>query len=105
MPCDTRLKTGQTITERKDEVRRAASAIDRLIAARAVTVRTGPNGAVTFVGIPDSVRDGLTDACIYRRIMATGSAASKQALARVNPATVRQGVHSHDGGVSWHGRG
>lgn len=113
MPCDTRLKTGQTISQRKDEVRKAATAIDKLIASRQAQVRVGPQGAVTFVGIPEDVRDGLTDACVYRRIMASGSAGAKMALLRaeqlagrsIDRRVVAGGTHSHDGGTHWHGKG
>lgn len=67
-------------------------------------------GAVAFRGMSEEDRDGLTDACIYRRIMVTGSALAKQAIARaeqlagrtVNKQAIAQGHHSHDGGATWH---
>ena len=113
MPCNTRLKPRQTLDQRAVEVRAAAQRIDKLLAARQVTVKVGAQGAVTFIGLSDSDRDGLTDACIYRRIMASGSAAARQAITRaeqmagrgVDRAVVARGVHSHDGGTTWHGRG
>jgi hypothetical protein len=33
----------------------------------------------------DSEKDGCTDACIYRRIMATGTVTAKMAVARAEP--------------------
>jgi hypothetical protein len=103
----------QTAAERVTEVRKAVTVIDRLVAARKVTVKVGPQGAVTFIGIPDSDRARMTDACIYRMITRSGTAAAKMALARaeqlagrsVNKSVVAQGVHSHDGGTTWHAKG
>lgn len=111
MPCDTRLKRGQTIQQRADEVRKATSRIDAAIAAGRARVVVGPQGAVAFTGLADSDRDGVTDACAYRRIMATGSSLAKAAIARaelmsgtaINRQAVAVGVHSHDGGKTWHG--
>lgn len=113
MPCDTQLKPNQTVAQRMLEVRKAASSIDALVAARKAQVKVGPQGAVTFTGIPDSVRDGMTDACVFRMLSRSGSAATKMAIARaeqlagrsISRATVAAGVHSHDGGATWHARG
>lgn len=113
MPCFTTLKPRQTVSERAAEVRKAVSAVDKLLASKKVKVKIGPQGAVTFIDIPTDVRDGMTDACIYRTLTRTGSAAAKMAIARaeqlagrsVDRKVVAQGVHSHDGGQTWHGRG
>lgn len=109
MPCDTRLKPRQTIKERADEVRRAVSNLDTLLKTKRVKPKVGPQGAIAFEGWGEE-RDGLTDACAYRRIMATGSALAKAEIARaeqmagrsVNRQVIGQGVHSHDGGRTWH---
>jgi hypothetical protein len=113
MPCDTMLKPKQTIAQRMREIRDAARQVDKLLAARRVQLKIGPQGAVAFTGIPDDVRDGMTDACIYRSIMRTGSAGAKMALARaeqlagrsIDRKQVAGGTHSHDGGTTWHARG
>lgn len=110
MPCDTKLKRNQTIQQRAEEVRRAVGRIDFLLLSRRVKPKVGAQGAIAFEGIPEDVRDGVTDACIYRRIMATGSALAKAELARaellagrsVDRRVIAQGHHSHDGGQSWH---
>lgn len=113
MPCDTKLRSGQTISQRADEVRRAVGKIQsRLIDGRAKVV-IGPQGAVAFTGIEDVERDGVTDACAYRRIMATGSALARAQIAKaeqlsgrsINRAVVGHGTHSHDGGRTWHEKG
>ncbi|AAN02025.1 hypothetical protein SEA_NIEBRUSAYLOR_93 [Mycobacterium phage NiebruSaylor] len=113
MPCDTVLKKGQTVSERAAEVRKAGQEIDRLLAAGRVKVKVGPQGAVTFLNIPEDVRAGITDACVYRRIMASGSHSARQAIAQaerlagraVDKKVVATGIHSHDGGQTWHPRG
>ncbi len=109
MPCDTRLKPRQTIAERKTEIIKAIGKVQAGILKGRVKMKVGPQGAVVFEGIGEE-RDGLTDACIYRRIMATGSALAKAELLKaeqmsgrsVNKQVIGQGAHSHDGGVTWH---
>lgn len=125
MPCYTRLKpnyrrTGrrQTITERKAEVKAVNDAVDTWIKTGKVKTVIGPQGAVAFKGATeadqvalDSVRDGVTDACVLRHVMQHGSAAAKMAIQRaeltsgrrINMQAVAQGVHSHDHGATWHG--
>ena len=109
MPCDTRLKTNQTISQRAEEVRRVVTS--RLLHGQ--RHRQGSRraaGSHRFDGIPVDERDGVTDACIYRRLMATGSGLAKAMIAKaelmagrsINKQAVAQGVHSHDGGHTWH---
>lgn len=113
MPCDTRLKPKQTIQERAEEVRRAITRINQGLVTGRIKAVVGPQGAIAFTGLRDEERDGVTDACAYRRIMATGTALAKAAIARaealsgrsINKQVVGQGVHSHDGGTTWHGKG
>jgi len=111
MPCDTIRKPNQTITDRKTEIKAAVSVLDKLIAANKVRVKVGPQGAVAFDGWSDAERNGVTDACAFRRLMVTGSALAKAKVAQaemvagrsVNKQVVGQGAHSHDGGHTWHG--
>lgn len=114
MPCDTMRLPQQTAAERMLEVRKAVPVIARLLAAGQITVKVGPQGAVTFTGITDTDRARMTDACIYRLISGpNASAAVKMKLARaeqlagrsVDRRAVAAGVHSHDGGQSWHAKG
>lgn len=110
MVCDTRLKPRQTISERAAEVRQATEALAKAIASGRVKAVVGPQGAVAFQGWDETSRDGITDACAYRRIMATGNAMAKLALQRaeqlagrgVNKQIIGQGAHSHDNGKTWH---
>jgi hypothetical protein len=95
------------------EVRSASVRIAALVAAQKVKVKIGPQGAIAFIGIPDDQRVGMTDACIYRRIMASGTHAARQEIVKaerlagrgVDKRVVAQGIHSHDNGASWHPRG
>lgn len=113
MPCDTKLKTNQTVSQRVAEVRTSIARLDKLLASGQVRAKVGQQGAVAFVAWGDNERDGVTDNCAYRRIMATGSALAKAALTRaeqmagrsVDRNVVGHGVHSHDGGKTWHGKG
>jgi hypothetical protein len=113
MPCDTMRKPNQTLSQRVEEVKKRVTVVDKLIAARKVTVKVGPQGAITFTGIPDEDRDGMTDACIYRMLTRKGSAAARMAIQRaeamagrsVDRKVVAAGTHSHDGGASWHPKG
>jgi deoxyhypusine synthase len=113
MPCDTKLRQGQTLGQRKTEVREAIAVIDKLLAARRIKVKIGPQGAVVFTGLTDVDRRSITDACIYRMITRSGSAAAKMAISRaeqlagrnVDRSVVAHGTHSHDGGTTWHPRG
>lgn len=110
MPCDTKLKPNQTISQRASEVRAAVERFVAGLVAGRIKAKVGPTGAIAFDGVSESDRDGVTDACAYRRIMATGSVLAKQQIARaeaiagrtVDRAKLAQGVHSHDGGRTWH---
>lgn len=111
MPCDTRLKPKQTIQERAQEVRNAvANAVKRMAQGKVKVLVDRATGAVAFDGLDNGERDGVTDACMYRRIMAGTSPLARAAIARaealagraVDRKAIAQGVHSHDGGKSWH---
>jgi len=111
MPCDTRRKRGQTTQQRATEVRQVVSDVNSLISTGKVKpVVDKKTGAIAFQGIDDAIRDDVTDACIYRRLMVSGSSLTKAAIQRaemiagrsVDKQALAQGVHSHDGGSSWH---
>lgn len=111
MPCDTQLKPKQTIQQRASEVRQVVYDVNSLIATGKIKpVVDRLTGAIAFEGISDAIRDGVTDACMYRRLMVSGSSLTKAAIARaeqiagrtVDKRAIAAGVHSHDGGKSWH---
>lgn len=110
MPCDTKLKPQQTIEQRKAEVRAAIAKIDAAIAQGRVKPGVGKQGALVLPGLTDEERDGVTDACAYRRLMVSGSSLTKAAFARaeqlagrsIDRQVIGRGVHSHDGGATWH---
>lgn len=110
MACDTKLRQGQTLEQRKEEVRETVDKVARALAAGSVKPVVGAQGAIAFAGIAEADRAGVTDACIYRRLMVSGSATAKAAIARaemvagrpVARSVIGAGVHSHDGGKTWH---
>lgn len=110
MPCETTMKSGQTLTERKLEVREAIAKLSAALVSGAAKAVIGPQGAIAFAGWTNEARNGVTDLCGYRLIMATGTALAKQAIARaeqlagrtVNRQAVAHGIHSHDGGATFH---
>jgi len=110
MPCDTRLRQGQTIQERAAEVRAAVESLSRLLAAgRVRPVVSRATGAIAFAGWSEADRNGITDACAYRRLMVSGGALAKAAIAQaeavagrsVDRQAIGNGLHSHDGGLTW----
>ena len=87
--------------------------LNQAIIAGRVKPIVGPQGAITFQGWTDEDRCAVTDACAYRIIMVSGSALAKAAIARaeqlagrtVDRSAIAHGVHSHDGGRTWHDKG
>lgn len=110
MPCDTRLKPNQTIKARAEEVRAVVARVVAGLTSGRIKVKVGPTGGVALDGITEADRDGVTDACMYRRVMATGTALAKAAFQRaeaisgrsIDKQAVAHGHHSHDGGQTWH---
>lgn len=109
MICDTQTLAGQTLSERKEEVKQSVSQLDRAIREGRVKVRVGNTGGIAFDGWGEFARRRVTDGCAYRRLMATGSATTKAAIAKaealagrsIDRRAVAQGLHAH--GNQWHG--
>lgn len=110
MPCDTRLRSGQTISQRKEEIRKTTAQLAADVAAGRVKPKIGPQGAIAFEGWTEQDRNGISDACAYRQIMVGGSALAKAKIAQaeqlsgrsVSKQALAHGHHSHDGGKTWH---
>lgn len=108
MACDTRLRPNQTISERAREVRSALERLTQALQAGRARIVWGPNNSITFAGWDATSKDGVTDACAYRMLM--NNALGKQLIEKaellagrkVNRQAVNAGVHSHDGGATWH---
>jgi hypothetical protein len=109
MPCDTKLREGETLETRNTKVKKALTRLEAALASGSVKVRIGPNGAVAFDGWKPDDRDDVTDVCGYRTLSAQNSWALRQAVAKaeatqgrkVNPHAVAAGTHSHDSGRTW----
>lgn len=111
MPCDTRARQGQTLDQRKVEVREAISQLARLLASgQAKAIVSRATGSVAFRGWDAGEEARVTDACAFRMIMSGGSAQAKMAIARaeqlagrtVDREALKAGIHSHDGGRTFH---
>jgi hypothetical protein len=110
MACETRLKQRQTLAERKAEVKKVIYDVNSLIAAgRVKPVIDKLTGAIAFQGFDENLRDGVTDACVYRQLMISGSSLTKAKIAQaeqiagrgVNRQALGAGIHSHDGGQTF----
>ena len=113
MPCDSKLKTGQTIKARALEVREVVERLAKGLVRGTVKAVVGPTGGIAFTGLTNEERDGVTDACMYRRVLATGSPLALQAIQRAEAAAgrsvdrmaVAHGHHAHadaHGALHWH---
>jgi len=109
MACDTMTRPGETLEQRKERAKASTASLEAALAAGTVKLTIGPSGAIAFVGWDDKSRDGLTDACAFRRLTSKVSWALRQAVAKaeslsgrkVNQAAINAGLHSHDGGKTW----
>lgn len=107
MPCDTRLREGQSLANRMSQVKAALDRLKRYLQTGSVKIGIAPNGAVAFQGWKD--RDDLSDVCAYRTLAAENSWELRQAVARaeamsgkkVNPNAIASGWHSHTEGQTW----
>jgi hypothetical protein len=99
MVCATVLKPRQTAEQRLAEVAKRMRQLDGMIASGRLKMSVR-GGKPVFQGIPESERDGISDACIFHTLSNTGSAAARIALARAEQLqgkVSRHGVHTHDG--------
>lgn len=110
MPCDRKLRQGQTISQRKEEIKTVVDKLAKGLASGSIKAKIGPQGAIAFQGMSETERAGVDDACAYRRLLATGSASALMAIQRaealagrsIDKRMIAQGAHSHDGGATWH---
>lgn len=109
MACDTMRRPGETVDQRKARAQASTARLEAALTAGTVKLKIGPQGAIAFEGWDAASRDGLTDACGFRRLTAKVSWALRQAVAKaealagrkVDQAAVNAGLHSHDGGKTW----
>lgn len=109
MACESRRRPGVTPEQRQKQIADSVAALGRALAEGRVVVKVGPQGAITFTGWSEQQRDGVSDVCAYRKLLASGSWALRQAVAKaeamagrkVDQRAIGAGVHSHDGGRTW----
>lgn len=111
MACETIMRRRQTRQQRIVEVKKVIETVDKRLAnGKAKAVIDKKTGAIAFTGLDATERDDVSDACIYRKVMQSGSTAAKLAIAKaeqlagraVSRTALGHGVHSHDGGATWH---
>ena len=109
MPCDSVLREGQDIAARMTQIEAALKRLEGFLAGGQVQLGIGLQGAIVIKGWAQAERSDVTDACAVRRLLAEGSWAFRQAVARaeaqsgrkMNQQAAMAGVHSHDGGKTW----
>lgn len=105
MPCNT--KAGLTPVQKQKQAD-ALSRLESMIASGTVRVVVGAQGAIAFQNWTD--REGQSDVCAYRALAARNSPALRAAVVRAEAMSGRKasaqavgaGIHSHDGGKTWH---
>ena len=113
MPCDRILKKNQSISERKAEIKVAVDKLAKGLMLGTVKPIIGKQGAIYFQGWDGADRNDVSDACAYRKILSTGSALARAAIAKaeqlagrtVDKQVIGQGAHAHtgaDGSIHWH---
>ena len=110
MPCDTRLRAGQTLSQRVKAIDAALKRLEQYLTTGKTSIVIAPNGAIALKGWTAEDRDDVTDVCAYRTLASQNSWALRQAVAKaealqgrkVNTKTIAAGVHSHDGGGTFH---
>ena len=108
MACDTLYLDRLTKPQRKKQIDEALARLEKALTGGTVKLKVSVQGAVAFAGEWD--RQGVADTCAFRKLQAAGSPALRQALARaealagrkIDMRQVQAGVHSHDGGNTFH---
>ena len=109
MPCNSRMRAGQTISQRKDEIKEAVDKLAAALAAGKIKPVVGAKGGISFPGWLEGQQNRVTDNCGYRRLLASGSTLAKIAIERaellagrkVDRQAVAQGMHYHSD-TGWH---
>ena len=111
MACDTIRIPNMTPPQRKKQIADAVDQLNKALARGEVSVKVGPQGAVTFTGNVAGIlgSNKISDTCAYRKLVAMGSPSLQMAIQKaemlagrkVDPKAVASGTHSHDGGSTW----
>lgn len=108
MPCDTVKRPGQTLDQRKTEVKGAVASLATLLASgQARVIISRATGSVAFRGWQDGETARVTDVCAARMIMSGTNVLAKLAIQKAEILAGRSmerkaQTHSHDGGATWH---
>jgi len=113
VPCDSRRLPGQSLTQRKEEIRTTIAKLSAAIIAGRVKPKVSKEGGIIFEGWLNQDRNRITDSCALRQVTATGSALALQAIQRaeilagrkLDRQAIAQGLHTHDGVHFHHHKG
>lgn len=107
MACEGMVGPRQTPAQRRAEVKAKLADLEARIKSDQVKIKIDrKSGVLTFDGWAD--RAGITDACAFRALKNSSEVRMKilraEAVAgtKVNEKAITAGVHSHDGGKTWH---
>lgn len=107
MVCELRLKAAQTAEQRTREIRETLARLEQQLQKGTARLVIGANGAAAITGWTD--RNDVSDVCAIRALTAAKSFALSRAVAqaeaggrKLSLAAVNSGLHSHDGGKTWH---
>lgn len=107
MVCYSRRKAEETPEQRRKRIDSALRLLASQLGSGVAKVVIGPTGAATIVGWTE--REDVADACAFRAMMTNPAMrlaimrAEAVAGRKLSPSQIAAGVHSHDGGATWHG--
>lgn len=109
MACETRF-TNVAPVVRKSQIKAALERLENFLQTGRASLIIGPQGALAIKGWEGQDRDGVMDACAIRKLLSSNSWPLRQAIARAEAQQGRKadmravaaGVHSHDGGITFH---
>lgn len=88
----------------------ALKVLERKLAAKEVTLEVSRQGVLSFKNWNEVDRGGLADSCAYRALSQANSGEFRRALAaaearagvKLDRRFINAGIHSHDGGKTFH---
>lgn len=104
MPCMISAKMNPVVAKAQG---RALKRLESQLEAGSASLVVGAAGSIAIKGWNE--REGLSDLCAYRRLLAMNSPQLRRAVMRaeamsgrkVDAKAIASGMHSHDGGKTW----
>ena len=110
MSCNLMRDPQQTAEDRAREIQAALAKLQSALGSNQARYQVSPQGFVSIVGWREEDRRRVSDVCAFRMLATAGSWEHRKALAAaesragraVNVQAIGAGVHSHDGGKTFH---